>query len=572
MKRLVYSLSAILLLFSVALFAAAQKASSPKGINPPQAALDRITADGIMNHIKRLASDEFEGRAPGTHGEDMSVQYLEEQCKTLGLKPGNPDGTYIQKVPLVGITTKQDAELKIKTVGKDFKLKFGEDFVARTVRVVDKTSFDADMVFVGYGVVAPEYGWDDYKGMDVRGKVLIMLVNDPPVPDPNDPTKLDAKMFGGKAMTYYGRWTYKFEIAAQKGAAGIFIVHETVPAAYPWAVPRGSFSVENFDLVAKDNNMSRVNVEGWITNERTRELCSTIGMDFDALKRAAIRKDFKPVDLKANARLTIENQIRHINSRNVVAKLEGSDARLKDEYVIYTAHWDHFGISLPDAKGDKIYNGALDNASGCAAVLEIVKAFKALPKAPQRSILFLFVTAEEKGLIGSKYYAENPLYPLAKTVANINIDGVNQWGRTKDITVIGLGNSTLDDVLREAATPKGRVLRPDAEPEKGFYYRSDHFNFAKQGVPALDPESGIDFLGKPEGYGLKKRDEYTENDYHKPSDEIKADWDLSGAVEDTQLLFTVGYKVANTAKFPEWSPGTEFKAKREAMLKSSNKK
>ncbi|MBI3653732.1 MAG: M20/M25/M40 family metallo-hydrolase [Acidobacteria bacterium] len=541
-------------------------------INPPPSALQAITADGMMSHIKRLASDEFEGRAPGTHGEEMSVQYLEEQCKKLGLKPGNPDGTYIQKVPLVGITTKPDAELKIKTAGKDFKLKFGDDFVARTVRVVNQTSFDADMVFVGYGVEAPEYGWDDYKGLDVRGKVLIMLVNDPPVADPNDATKLDAKMFGGKAMTYYGRWTYKFEIAAQKGAAGIFIVHETVPAAYPWAVPRGSFSVENFDLVAKDNNMSRVNVEGWITNERARELFSTIGMNFDAMKKAALRKDFKPVDLKARAKLTLENQIRYIDSKNVVAKLEGADARMKDEYVIYTAHWDHFGISLPDAKGDKIYNGALDNASGCAAVLEIAKAFKALPTPPKRSLLFLFVTAEEKGLIGSKYYAENPLYPLAKTVANINIDGVNQWGRTKDITVIGLGNSSLDEVLREAATAKGRVLRPDAEPEKGFYYRSDHFNFAKQGVPALDPEAGIDFIGKPAGYGLQKRDEYTEKDYHNPSDEIKPDWDLSGAVEDTQLLFTVGYKVANTAKYPQWSPGTEFKAKREAMLKQAAQK
>lgn len=572
MKRFVFSLCFVLFIFSLALAGVAQRrvgrVPAASGM-PPQAALDSITSEEVMRHISRLGSDEFEGRAPGTQGEETTVNYLERILKKADLAPGNTDGTYIQKVPLVGITTKQDAELKIKTANKNFNLKFGEDFVARTVRVTDKTSFDADMVFVGYGVVAPEYGWDDYKGMDVRGKVLVMLVNDPPVPDPGDASKLNPKMFGGRAMTYYGRWTYKFEIAAQKGAAGIFIVHETVPAAYPWAVPRGSFSVENFDLVSKDNNMSRVNIEGWITNERTRELFNTVGMSFDAMKKAAIRRDFKPVDLKAHAKLTIESQIRHIDSKNVLAKLEGSDPRMKDEYVIYTAHWDHFGISLPDAKGDKIYNGALDNASGCAAVLEIARAFKALPKPPARSILFLFVTAEEKGLIGSKYYAENPIYPLAKTVANINIDGINQWGRTKDITVVGLGNSTLDDVLREAATAQGKVLRPDAEPEKGFYYRSDHFNFAKQGVPALDPEAGIDYINKPAGYGTKKRDEYTENDYHKPSDEIKPDWDLSGAIEDIRLLFTVGYKVAITPKYPEWSPGTEFKAKREAMLRGT---
>jgi Zn-dependent M28 family amino/carboxypeptidase len=571
MKRFVFSLCFILFIFSLALASVAQKRVGRKPASssamPPQAALNSITSEEIMRHIGRLGSDEFEGRAPGTPGEETTVNYLERILKKAELAPGNTDGTYIQKVPLVGITTNQDTGLKIKTADKNFNLKFGEDFVARTVRVVDKTSFDADMVFVGYGVDAPEYGWDDYKGMDVRGKVLVMLVNDPPIPDPKDSSKLNPRMFGGRAMTYYGRWTYKFEIAAQKGAAGIFIVHETVPAAYPWAVPRGSFSVENFDLVSKDNNMSRVNIEGWITNERARELFSTVGMSFDAMKKAAIRRDFKPVDLKAHAKLTIESQIRRIDSKNVLAKLEGSDPRLKDEYVIYTAHWDHFGISLPDAKGDKIYNGALDNASGCAVVLEIARAFKALPKPPARSILFLFVTAEEKGLIGSKYYAENPIYPLEKTVANINIDGVNQWGRTKDLTVVGLGNSTLDDVLREAAATQGRVLRPDAEPEKGFYYRSDHFNFAKQGVPALDPDSGVDYINKPAGYGTKKRDEYTANDYHKPSDEVKPDWDLTGAIEDAQLMFMVGFKVANTARYPEWSPGTEFKAKREAMLK-----
>jgi Zn-dependent M28 family amino/carboxypeptidase len=525
----------------------AQKAA-PMGL--PKAALDLITADGVMTHIKVLASDKYEGRGPGTRGEELSINYIADQFKQAGLTPGNPDGTYFQKVPLVGITTNQDAEMRVKAAGKDMKLKFGQDFVARTVRVVDKTSFDADMVFVGYGVVAPEYGWDDYKGMDVRGKVLVMLVNDPPVPDPKAPSKLSEKMFKGRAMTYYGRWTYKYEIAAEKGAAGVLIVHETEPAAYPWAVPRGSFTIENFDLVSKDNNMSRVNIEGWITSDKTRELFGTVGMSFDAMKKAALRKDFKPVPLNAHAKLTVENKIRRIESNNVVGKLEGSDPKMKDEYVIYMAHWDHLGIGSANEQGDKIYNGALDNASGCAGLIELARALKALPKPPARSIMFLSVTAEEKGLIGSKYYAENPLYPLDKTVAVINMDGLNQWGPTRDVTVIGLGNSTLDDVLRAAAAEKGRVLRSDPEPEKGYYYRSDHFNFAKEGVPALYPKDGVDFIGKPADFGKKKRNEYTDKDYHKPSDEIKPDWDLSGAAEDLRLYLTVGYRIANTEKRP----------------------
>ncbi len=566
MKRVCFALITLVL---AAASIPAQQTTGGKAsaAGPPRQALQAITSDNVMSHIRTLASDEFEGRAPGGRGEDLSINYIADQFKKLGLAPGATDGSYFQKVPLAGVTTGQNAEMRVQVGGKDLRLHYADDFVARTVRIVDQTSFDADMVFVGYGVVAPEYKWDDYKGIDVRGKVLLMLVGDPPIPDPKDPSKLDPKMFGGKAMTYYGRWTYKFEIAAEKGAAGVLVVHETATAGYPWAVPIGSFTIENFDLVAKDNNMSRVNVEGWINNEKTREIFAASGNDFDSLKRSAISRDFKPVSLGARAKLTLENKLRRINSNNVIGKLEGSDPKLKDEYVIYTAHWDHLGVGLPNDKGDKIYNGALDNASGTAGLIEIARAFKALKRAPRRSILFLSVTAEEKGLIGSKYYAENPIYPLNKTLAEINMDGLNQWGRTRDLTVIGLGNSTLDDVLRSAAAARGRVLRPDAEPEKGFYYRSDHFNFAKQGVPALDPESGIDFIGKPKGWGLKKRNEYTENDYHKPSDEIKADWNLDGAVEDLQLLLSVGYRVANADKYPEWKPGNEFKSKRDEMLK-----
>ena len=580
MKRLILALCTVPLIALLALAGAAQKryvglmnegedASQGKTLGPPEATLNLINADGVMTHIKTLSSDLYEGRGPGTPGENFAIAYIADQFKQMGLAPGNTDGKFFQDVPLVGLTTKQDAEMKIKAGSKDLKLKFGEDFVARTVRITEKTGFDADMVFVGYGVEAPEYGWDDYKGMDVRGKVLIMLVNDPAVPDPKNPSKLDEKMFKGRAMTYYGRWTYKFEVAARKGAAGVLVVHETGPAGYPWSVPKGSFTIENFDLVAKDKNLSRVQVEGWISNDRARELFGVVGMNFDAMKKAAVRKDFKPVALQAHAKLELDQKIRLIQSHNVVGKLEGSDPKLKNEYVIYTAHWDHLGIGLPNEKGDKIYNGALDNASGCAGLIEIARAFKALQTPPRRSILFLSVTAEEKGLIGSKYYAENPIYPLEKTVAVINMDGLNQWGPTRDLTVVGLGNSTLDDVLRQAAAEKKRVLRPDPEPEKGFYYRSDHFNFAKVGVPALDPNDGIDFIGKPAGWGKQKRDEYTENDYHKPSDEIKPEWDLSGAAEDLRLLMTVGYRVANSPKYPEWKPGNEFKAKRDEMMKKT---
>jgi Zn-dependent M28 family amino/carboxypeptidase len=389
------------------------------------------------------------------------------------------------------------------------------------------------------------------------------------VPDPNDPSKLDPNTFKGDAMTYYGRWTYKYEIASEKGAAAAIIVHETGPAGYPFEVVKNSRSKENFDIQSADNNMSFVGVESWITLDRAKEMFTASGQDFDALKKAATTKEFKPVALNAKATFHLKNTLREIDSQNVIAKLEGSDPTLKNEYVIYTAHWDHLGKD-DKAQGDQIYNGAIDNASGVATILEIAEAFTKLPTPPKRSILFLAVTAEEKNLLGAKYYATHPLYPLEKTLADINKDGVNQWGRTRDIVLIGLGNSTLDAVAAEAAAAQGRTVKGDPEPEKGHFYRSDHFEFAKQGVPALDPESGIDYIGKPPEYGKQKRDEFTANDYHKPSDEVKPDWDLSGAVEDAQLLLATGYYVLQGDKYPEWKPGAEFKAKRDEMLKGSN--
>ena len=529
-----------------------------------KSALNAITANDILQHTKVLSGDEYEGRGPGTKGEELTVKYLTDQFVRLGLKPGNPDGSYIQKVPLVGFTGVPTASF---TVGsKQMNLTFPQDYVAVSRRFVPESKVEnSDMVFVGYGVVAPEYGWDDYKGLDVRGKTIVMLINDPQVPSANDPATLDDKMFKGKAMTYYGRWTYKYEIAAEKGAAAAVIIHETGPAGYPYEVVSGSWSRENFDIQKPDKNMGRAAVESWITTDRAKELFTASGQNFDALKKAALSKDFKPVALNAKANITIKNTLREINSNNVIGKLEGADPALKNEYVIYTAHWDHLGRD-PKLAGDQIFNGALDNASGTAALLEIAEAFTKLTTPPKRSVLFLAVTAEEKGLLGAKYYAENPLYPLNKTLANINMDGVNQWGRTKDITMVGDDNSTLIDLLREAATAQQRVVNPDPESEKGFYYRSDHFEFAKQGVPALYTDSGINYEGKDPAFSKQKRDEYTDKDYHKVSDQIKPDWDLTGAVDDAQLLATIGYRVAQGDKFPEWKAGSEFKAKRDAMM------
>jgi Zn-dependent M28 family amino/carboxypeptidase len=532
-------------------------ASAPSA---PDAALQSLSADRLLDHIRTLSSDQFEGRGPGSKGEQLTIQYLQDQFKQLGLEPGNPDGTYFQNVPLIGITPDKGMALTFIGHGNTIKAQFQKDFVAWTKRNVETSSLDGDMIFVGYGVQAPEYQWDDFKGVDVKGKVIVVLVNDPPVPDDN--------VFGGKAMTYYGRWTYKFEKAAEMGAAGCLIVHETERAGYPWEVVRGSWSGEQFDLVSPDKNMSRLAVEGWITHEMAQQLFRAAGQDYEKLKAAAVSRDFHPVPLGFRVQVTIHNTLRTIDSHNVIAKRTGSDPKLKNQYVVYSAHWDHFGIG-PEVKGDKIYHGALDNASGTSALLELARAYKQLKVPPKRTILFLAVTAEEQGLIGSRYYAEHPLYPNARTIADINMDGMNMLGRAKDIVAVGLGKSTLDEVVENVARGQGRVVKPDPEPEKGFFYRSDHFSFAKQGVPAFDPDAGTDYIGKPEGWGLQMREKFTQEDYHKPSDQIKPYWDLSGAVEDCQLYFLVGYRVANDPKIPEWKANAEFKAKREASLREA---
>ncbi|HUR34900.1 MAG TPA: M28 family peptidase [Vicinamibacterales bacterium] len=520
---------------------------------------------GVLTHTKTLSSDAFQGRAPGTKGEELTVAYLADQFKKMGLKPGNTDGTYLQKVPLVGITP-APAPLIFRKGTQEQRLAWKDDVVAWTKHVSDRAVIDgSELVFVGYGVVAPEYGWDDYKGLDVRGKTLVMLVNDPPVPDPDNPAELDPKTFGGRAMTYYGRWTYKYEIAMEKGAAAAFIVHETDPAGYPFSVVQSKVG-EQFDLVTADKNMTRAAIEGWITLDKARDLLHLAGQDFGTLKSMASTRDFKPVPLGVRASMTIGNTLRTIDSRNVVARLDGRDPLLKSEYVVYSAHWDHLGVG-PAVNDDTIYNGAKDNAVGVAGMLEVARAFTKLPAPPKRSVLFLAVTAEEQGLLGSQYYAVSPIYPLARTVANINIDGLNVAGRTRDLTLVGYGASELDEYARDAAGEQGRVIRPDPEPEKGFYYRSDHFNFAKQGVPALDPDEGVDFIGKPKEFGERVRSEWNERDYHQPSDQVRPEWDLSGAREDLKVLLAVGYRVAEADRWPEWKTGNEFKAKRDEMLK-----
>jgi Zn-dependent M28 family amino/carboxypeptidase len=524
------------------------------------AQLPEIDTAAVLSHTKVLSSDEFEGRAPGTKGEELTVNYLTDQFKKIGLKPGNPDGTYVQKVPLVGITP-TPAPLVFAKGEEQLTLKWKDDVVAWTKHVADVASLDkSELVFVGYGVVAPEYNWDDYKGVDVKGKTLVMLVGDPPVPDPANASALDPKTFGGNAMTYYGRWTYKYEIGAMKGAAGVLIVHETGPAGYGFNVIQGKTG-EQFDLVTPDKNMRRAAIEGWITLDQATKLMKMAGQDFDTLKKQAVTREFKPVPLGVTASMTIRNTLRTIDSKNVLAKVEGSDPALKDQYVIYTAHWDHFGKT---AEG--IFHGARDNASGTAALLEVGRAFTQIAPPPKRSILLISVTAEEQGLLGSEYYAVTPLYPLAKTVAEINMDELNVTGATRDLTLIGYGASDLDDYARQAATEQGRAVHGDAEPEKGYYYRSDHFNFAKMGVPALNPDQGIEYTSKPAEYSQKVRDNWTANVYHTPKDVVTPEWDLSGAAQDLKLLLAVGYRVAQADKYPEWKPGNEFKATRDAML------
>jgi len=515
-----------------------------------------FSGDRILGHIRVLSSAEFQGRGPGTLGEEKSVAYLSDSFRQFGLLPGNPDGTYFQSVPLVGITSRTTTVFKL--AGRTIAPAWINDYVATSHRTTPHVEIrDSEMIFAGYGIVAPEYGWNDFKGMDVRGKTVIVLVNNPP--------------FKGSAMLYCGRWMYKYEEASALGAAACLVVHEAGPAGYPFAVIAASQGRENFDLRTTDGNAGRVAVEGWLTLGGAKTLFAAAGLDFAKLKAAAQKKDFQPIPLHARADFTVENTVRDVASRNVVAKLEGSDPKQRDEYVIYTAHWDHLG-SDSRLKGDPVFHGALDNASGCAVLIELGRAFASLPAAerPKRSILFLSVTAEEKGLLGSLFYATHPLYPLRKTVANLNMDGFNVYGPTSDMESVGLGASTLDDTMADILRPQGRYLVPELHPEWGSYYRSDHFEFAKVGVPACHLGSGWHYVGHTDDYGRQLIMDYTINDYHKVTDVIKSNWNMEGAVQDAGAMFELGRRVADGDRWPEWKPGNEFRARREAMMAAPN--
>jgi Zn-dependent M28 family amino/carboxypeptidase len=517
-----------------------------------------ITEAQIAEHMAVLASDEFGGRAPSSPGEELTVAYISEYFASLGLEPGNGD-SYFQDVPLVDITVDPEhAPLRVTGAGEPMSFVYADDFVTWTTRVVEESSVeDSEMVFVGYGIVAPEFAWDDYAGVDVAGKTVVILVNDPgfATQDPN--------VFSGNTMTYYGRWTYKFEEAARQGAAAALIVHQTAPAAYGWDTVRNSWTGPQFNLQSEDGNAGRVAVEGWITEETTRRLFRRAGLDFDGLAAQAEVGDLAvtPMDMSLSA--SISNTLRFSDSKNVIAVLPGSEA--PEEYFIYMAHWDHFGTdaALVAAGQDGIYNGALDNASGTAAMLELAEAYARRPSPPRRSIVFLAVTAEEQGLLGSAHYAADPVFPLAQTVGGLNMDGLSSFGPTRELVVQGYGMSELDGIADAAAAAQGRRVDPDPEPEKGYYFRSDHFELAKFGVPMIYPGPGIDHVEHGSEYGQMKNDEYNSDRYHMVTDEFDASWDLSGAISDVQLYYEIGRVVIQSDVWPNWNEGTEFHAIRE---------
>jgi Zn-dependent M28 family amino/carboxypeptidase len=529
---------------------------------PAFAFKDAIDAADFGEHVRVLASDEFEGRAPGTPGEDKTVEYLKAQFERMGLKPGNGD-SFFQTVPMMETTADETTSMAIDVAGKAHTLKFGTDMVIGTRTGQADVKIDAsDLVFVGYGVDAPERKWNDYAGVDVKDKTVVMFVNDPGfhAKDPN--------LFDGKRMTYYGRWTYKFEEAARKGAAAALIVHDTDGASYGWDVVKNSWSGAQYDLRAADDPAPRVPLQGWITGEQAKAIFADAGLDLDAMRAAANKPGFKPVPLKAKMSVSLKSVIAEKESRNVLARLPGTEK--PDEAIVYMAHWDHLGNHVgeanPDGSGDAIYNGAVDNATGVAGILEIAEQFAKVGK-PKRSVLFVAVTLEESGLLGSKYYVAHPSVPLENTVAVVNLDALGVAGRARDITVVGKGNSELEDILKPIAEEQGRTLSEEANPAGGYYFRSDHFNFAKAGVPALYPDSGNDLIDGGTAAGDAAGKDYNEKRYHKADDEYDPKtWKLDGVLEDLQAVYAVGETLANGDAWPNWYAGNPFRAAREAMM------
>lgn len=516
-------------------------------------ASEAINGTAYRSLIEGLSSDELAGRGPGTEGERRTIEYLEKQFLELGLQPVS-GGDFRQDVRLVEITA-SDQRLSFNMGEGGLSLAYGDDMVLATRRVRPESSISgSEVVFVGYGIVAPEFGWNDYAGLDMRGKTALILINDPGF------VTGDEALFRGKAMTYHGRWTYKFEEAARQGAAAAIIVHDTAPAAYDWGVVRNGWSGPQFHLDSPDGNAGRTALEGWITQDRARQVLELAGEDLEAMKAAAVKRGFKPVPLGVTATGGVKNAIRHKRSPNLAGVMPGKDR--PDEYVVYVAHWDHLGVAQGEGE-DRIYNGAVDNATGVAGILTIARAFRDMLPGASRSVLFLAVTAEEAGLIGSEYYARHPLVPLEKSAAVINIDALYPFGKAKNLEVIGFGASDLEDLLATAAKSQKRTLTPDGRPEAGYFYRSDHFNFAKAGVPALYIKSGTDLRDQPPGTGQRLKQDYDTLRYHKPDDEYSESWDVSGSIEDLRLLFEVGARVATAKTWPNWYEGNEFRAARD---------
>jgi len=523
-----------------------------------QAAVRRIDAARLSGHIETLSSDEFEGRGPARAGDLRTQQYLAGQLEALGLEPGGPDGGWVQEFAVVGITSAVPEQWSFRRGAETLTLEHWEQFIATSgVQRPTSSIEDAEIVFVGYGIDAPEYAWNDFKGQDLAGKVLLFLNNDP---------DWDPELFAGNTRLYYGRWSYKYEMAARQGAVGAIIIHTVPSAGYAWKVVQTSWGGEQFELPATDE--SRLEVTAWVTEAAAAGLVRLAGRDLAELAELAKKRDFRPVPLGVTTSLTFENELTQARTANVIGRLPGSDPALSDEVVIYTAHHDHLGIGKPDESGDAIYNGALDNAAGVAQVLAIADALRSLPVAPRRSILFLFVAAEEQGLLGSKYYAAHPTYAPGKIAANINHDSANIWGRTRDITFIGFGKSSLDAVVQSVVASQGRIVKPDQFPDRGYYYRSDQFSFANIGVPAVFFDGGTDFVGRPAGWGVEQMEAYEEAHYHQPSDEIDDSWNYEGMIEDASVGFWTGLIVANADEMPSWVPGDEFEAARKAALEA----
>jgi len=525
-------------------------ASCKQDVKEEKIPAEPFAIESIQKHMGILASDEYEGRMPCSDGEDKTVAYLVEELKALGLKAGNGN-SFTQDVPLIEIDGKPDEQLILDYGNEKVALDFPKDFVVHSQRKAYAVSLkDSELVFCGYGIVAPERGWNDFKNVDLKGKTAVVLVNDPGFGGDND------AFFKGNAMTYYGRWTYKYEEADRQGADGLLIIHEKTSAGYPWFVVESSWTGGQQGLSGVDRSED-CGVKGWISLNTAKDLFAKAGLDMAKEIRSARTKEFKPKSLKAKATVSLKNEYTECVSKNVAAILPGNSK--KDEFVIYTAHWDHIGIG-PAVEGDSIYNGALDNASGTTAVLEIAKAFALSEKKPARSIMFLFVTAEEQGLLGSEYYVKNPLVPLNKTVCNLNIDGVNPAGKMKDFTIVGMGHSEMDEYAERAAKAEGRYVQNELEPEKGYFYRSDHFNFAKAGVPALYAEGGYDHWDKGKDYAMEFKDGYVKDRYHAPADEFDAaSWNYDGFIQDASIYYNIGNTLSNSNDWPKWYKDSEFR-------------